>query len=83
MSHGERVDGDGRQQGRPGGRTDFAPGTVGRKRNNKALAECPGTGKHHSHLPIISKAMLGCLLNLHNTVPTLLLPLSIMDGMRG
>lgn len=42
-----------------------------------------GTRKHHSHLPIIIKAMLGCLLNLHNTVPTLLLLLSITAGTRG
>lgn len=42
-----------------------------------------GTRKHHSHLPIIIKAMLGCLLNLHNTVLTLLLLLSITAGTRG
>lgn len=48
----------------------------------RAWWACLGTRKHHSHLPIIIKAVLGCLLNLHNTVPTLLPLLSIMTGMR-
>lgn len=67
----------------PKGHSEFTPGAAGRKRNNKALVECLGTHKHHSHLPIIIKAMPGRLLNLHNTVPTLLLPLSITARMRG
>lgn len=77
---GSREEGDG---GRPGGDTGSTPGVVGRKRNNKAGAECLGTREHHSHPSIIIKAMLGCLLNLHNTVPMLLRLLSITTGMRG
>ena len=59
------------------------PTVVRREERTEALAWSLGTGKHHSHLPIIIKTMLGCLLNLHNTVPMLLLLLSIMAGMRG
>lgn len=59
---------------RPGGQAECIRGVAGRekKKNNKAQQSAWGAQTSFTS-PIIIKAMLGCLLNLHNTILTLLL----------
>lgn len=66
---------------RGGGQAECPPGVVGGKKNNKAR-RASGDPQTSLTSPIIIKAMLGCLLNLHNTILTLLLQLSITGGTR-
>lgn len=63
----------------PAGQAEHTRGLVGGKKNNKARRSAWGPQTSFTS-PIIIKAMLGCLLNLHNTILTLLLQLSITAG---